>query len=153
MHLFEVSADNWQRCVNLKVQATQTNLICTSAEALAEAANAPSFFAFELRNGTETVGLLVLVEDSTSYEIHRFMIDERHQGRGYATAALRALLRRWGDNDARPDVIVKFLHWNEWAETIYKRVGFCDTGIRDGDEKVFKLDWMRYDQYVRAHNE
>lgn len=150
MHLFEVSADNWQRCSQLRVRASQTSLICTSIEALVEAAYTPSFVAFELRNGTETVGLLVLVENSSFYEIHRFLIDERYQGRGYSTAALRALLGQWMNDNARPNVIVKFLHWNDWAESVYRRIGFCDTGDRDGNEKVFQLDWNRYEQYVRT---
>jgi hypothetical protein len=69
--------------------------------------------------------------------IHPFL-----DGNGRTSRALaRLLLKRGGSCEQRGQVrmIIKFLHWNTAAEALYRLIGFRDTSVREGDEKVFEI--------------
>ncbi|MDP3180144.1 MAG: GNAT family protein, partial [Spirochaetaceae bacterium] len=66
-----------------------------------------------------------------------FMIDQRHQGKGYGTAAL-GLLERIAR--AEPGIVRLKLSTspeNTNGIKIYTKFGFVDTGILDDGEEVF----------------
>jgi diamine N-acetyltransferase len=71
--------------------------------------------------------------------IYRFMIDKRHQGRGYGRAALMAAIdeiKRRGDV-AR--IIVLYLPDNRGAAKLYESLGFRDAGEDEDGERIAEL--------------
>jgi diamine N-acetyltransferase len=137
--LTDVDIANWDKCADLQVCHTQTALICSNERALAEAGVLPNATPIAINLGPIVIGLAVVIQDSSSVEVHRFMIACAYQGKGYGRQSLKAILDRISQSADVRDITIKFLHWNAVAERLYRSVGFVDTYEMDGDEKVFKL--------------
>ena len=79
--------------------------------------------------------------EKDNYEIWRFMIDKRFQGRGYGKDALKLALdfiRTWPCGKA--DLCwISYEPENEIAKKLYSSFGFVETGEMDGDEIVAVL--------------
>jgi diamine N-acetyltransferase len=135
---------NWLACVTLRVKKEQRDLICSNDRSLAEAAALPNSEALVICLDERPVGLLVLLHDGLSVEIHRFMVDGRFQELGVGTIALTRLLSRFSAEHPNRKVGIKFLKWNQAAERLYHRLGFEDTGRYDGEEKILELNWNTF---------
>jgi diamine N-acetyltransferase len=74
------------------------------------------------------------------HSLHRIMVDERHQGNGYATEAIQVLVaevRAEGRTDA---LFLSYVPGNEEAVRVYERLGFVHTGESDEDgELIMRL--------------
>jgi diamine N-acetyltransferase len=138
VNLQEISFENWRECVELSVRSDQRDLICNNAESLAESGVTPGAQSLGIFVGSTMVGLVVILR-SELMEIHRFMVDHRWQGRGVGKQAIRLVLKHIQKEDPSRDIVIKFLYWNNVAEKLYVSVGFVDTGVREGNEKVFRF--------------
>jgi diamine N-acetyltransferase len=72
------------------------------------------------------------------YEMYRFMIDRRHQGKGIGRAALSKALALLETRPHGPasHVATSFVPGNDVAKGLYLSLGFVETGELDGDEVV-----------------
>lgn len=66
----------------------------------------------------------------TVYELRRFMIDVRFQGKGYGTRALNAVLEEMKNVYDCDAVYLSVAPKNSRALHIYEKAGFISTGIR-----------------------
>jgi diamine N-acetyltransferase len=142
VELRPVNRGNWRQCTKLRVAPEQTGLICDNAVSLAEAGVRDEATPLAIYANGEMIGLIVYLKDPDTgdYYIHRFMIDQRWQGRRYGKSALYECIRLIaGLADFNGNIYIMFLEWNEHAERLYASVGFQDTGTRSGSEKVFIL--------------
>ncbi|MBQ3904790.1 MAG: GNAT family N-acetyltransferase [Eubacterium sp.] len=73
------------------------------------------------------------------YWLWRFMIDERQQGKGFGTAALREIIKYFKDNGAN-NIRLSTKESNIKALSLYKKAGFYETGEYNGEEIVLQLD-------------
>jgi diamine N-acetyltransferase len=92
-----------------------------------------------IRADGETVGFAVLHRDrrdAAAWWLAWFMIDRRHQGRGIARPALRAVLRHITTRPGCRRMHLQVTAENAVARTLYLKFGFRDTGDRaaDGDD-------------------
>ena len=67
------------------------------------------------------------------------MIDERSQGKGYGTAALKTIIQYFRDHGANK-IRLSTKESNIKALNIYRKAGFRDTGEIIGGETVLQLD-------------
>ncbi len=82
------------------------------------------------------VGLLLVKdmdEEPACYDLQQFMIDERHQGRGFGKAALGLLLDDLRQEGKYADVEVCVDKANAAAIALFTGAGFRDTGYVDPD--------------------
>lgn len=76
-----------------------------------------------------------------SKELKLRKIDEKYQGKGYGSIAIKLCIdyiksKPFGSSN---DVILTFNIDNSIAIHIYEKIGFKDTGERDDNELVMKL--------------
>jgi diamine N-acetyltransferase len=92
-------------------------------------------------SGDEMVGFVMYAKDPDDglYYINRLMIDEKHQGRGFGTEALKILLGQLRNSGV---LSVDIMHKpdNYSAIRIYERLGFVITDETLGDDVISTLD-------------
>ena len=98
---------------------------------------------FGIYHGETMVGYVMVIYDYDleEYDIWHMMIDSAQQGRGYGKAAMEACLayiagKPFGASDR---VVLTCNRENPKAISLYKSLGFRETGNEDGDEIELSL--------------
>lgn len=83
-----------------------------------------------------------------NYNLWRFMIDERYQGKGYGKAAMRQILDFIASEPCGPAEYcwLSYEPENAAAKALYASFGFTETGEWDGDEIIAVLKLNPHDQ-------
>jgi diamine N-acetyltransferase len=107
----------------------------------AEAAIESTWTPLAIYAGDELVGFALFGRDDEtgSWWIMRYMIDARHQGRGYGTAALPLLIDLMVERQGCGEIFLGYEPTNDVAERLYARMGFVPTGEIVGSEIVARL--------------
>ncbi len=140
--LREVTAETVRAITRLTVTAEQERFVASNAISIAEAHFNPEHAWFNAIYAGETpVGFVMLYDDpdTPTYFLWRFMIDQRYQGRGYGTRALRLLVEHVR---SRPDAAVlgvSYVPGDGSPESFYTKFGFEETGDMDEDEVIAQL--------------
>lgn len=147
--LRDVTKENWQACVWLKLAPEQEPFVQSNAYSLAESKFMPTFVPQAIYTRDEASGAETLVgfvmygyfpEGEAPFGqrhwIFRLMIDRDHQGRGYGTAALRIVLDRLAADPACPDVLIGHVPTNTVAAGFYAKLGFAPFGAAPWGETV-----------------
>ena len=157
MEFKKITNKNLWDVVNLQVKANQKSYIATNTVSLLE--------AYATQNENERVETFAVYEKDilvgfiminfnvfnwdgaprvarNNYCIWRFMIDQRYQGKGLGKKALNKLIdyirtKPLGEGEK---IYLSYVPGNEWAEKLYKEVGFVPNGEKDGEEIVLVLD-------------
>lgn len=74
------------------------------------------------------------------YEICRFMIDHKYQGKGYGRVALIKIIEEMKINEDCKEICISFDPNNKIARSLYESLGFKDTGKTLEEELLFKLE-------------
>jgi diamine N-acetyltransferase len=133
VHLRRVARENFRECLNLQVSESQTGLVATPTQSLAEAYVDPNLFPLAVYDavacGYEQPEVPMI--GFTMYEITagvgfimRLMVDKKYQGQGYGRATLIEVIRRL---KLCPDVEIiatSYRHENEIAAKLYQSLGF-----------------------------
>jgi diamine N-acetyltransferase len=156
IHLEKLTYENFDDVFELKVKKDQYPFVASNCYSVAEAyvtmINGGHVFPFAIYNDKRLVGFIQLAygedadQDGVSvekdnYEIWRFMIDKRYQGRGYGRDALKLALdfiRTWPCGKAE-FCWISYEPENEIARKLYASFGFEETDEMDGDEIVAVL--------------
>ena len=141
--LREITQDNLDDVLALRVADDQTAYVSTTAHALAQAYVSPkTAFPFAVYADETIVGFLMLgyYEARNQYTVWKFLIDRRYQGRGYGKAALKLgidfLQKRFGVKE----IFLGVSAGNEAAKRLYRSVGFKETGAVDGTMEEMRLE-------------
>ncbi len=80
--------------------------------------------------------------DEPMYDIWRFMVDEKFQGKGYGKAALKKAIDYIRTYPCGPanKLSLSYVPGNAGASGLYKSVGFEETGDMDHGEVIMELD-------------
>lgn len=141
IRLVPVDQSNYADCLKLKVADHQKSFVAANVYSLAQA------YVFNkvarplvIYSGDVMVGFAMLEIDpeKNDFFLWRFMIDERHQGKGYGRAALRQIIDLFKAEGAKK-IGLSYEPDNQVAETLYRSCGFLQTGEMDGDEIVMAL--------------
>ena len=138
MRLISVTEDNWMDVASLSVKEEQKEYVAPAIGILARGyvyrdCNA-KIYAFE--NDGIIVGTALVREftdEPPGYDLQQFMVDERYQGKGYGSRALRLILdelRKEGHYD-HVELCVKKADTE--AIRLYEKHGFTDSGYIDED--------------------
>lgn len=138
IRLKDITEDNWLEVASLSVKDSQKDFLAPAVGILARG------YVYRNCNGRvyaiENDGVIVgaslvreFTEEPLGYDLQQFMIDQRYQGMGYGSQALKLILdelRREGHYD-HVEVCVK--KDDKTAINLYKKHSFTDSGYVDPD--------------------
>ena len=137
-----VTRANFSAVVALTVAPEQADFVSPNLYSLAEAAIEPTWTPLAIYAGDALVGFALFGRDDETgrWWIMRYMIDVRHQGRGYGAAALPALIDLIVERHSCGEIFLGYEPSNDVAERLYARAGFVPTGEMVGCKIVARLD-------------
>ena len=136
--LTEINEANWMTATALRVREEQRGYLDSALGILARgyAYRASRARVIGLAEGETMVGVALvkdLEEEPACYDLQQFMIDERYQGRGYGTEALKLILAELEKEGKYPCAEVCVKKENAAALRLFEKLGFTDTGYVEPD--------------------
>ena len=138
IRLTDITEDNWIEAADLSVRDDQKQFVAPAVGIIARGYVYRDFNSkvFAIEDGETLVGLALVREfgsEPLGYDLQQFMIDERFQGRGYGTAALRLILDELRKEGHYGQVEVCVKKDDAAAIHLYRKHGFTDSGYIDED--------------------
>lgn len=143
--LANVTEDNWEDVCDLELSEEQEDLVASNAYSIAESKFNPYCHPRAIYAGKKLVGFIMyesLEEDDEphQYSIYRFMIDEKHQGKGYGRAAMKHTLKEIRKRDSKLEkILICYLPENEVSKKFYASFGFEEVGLDEDGEMIAEL--------------
>lgn len=137
--LKDVTAKNWRAIARLQLAPDQVDLVADNLHSIAELKFDPDACPRAIYAGDEPVGFLMYDASEREALIYRFMIDRRHQGKGYGRAALLLAI---DEIKAIPKVrkaVISYMPDNKVAKAFYASIGFVEAGTDEDGEMMAKL--------------
>ena len=145
VELREITRNNFDDCIKLKVSEAQKEFVATNIYSLAQAwVYYKTAFPFAIYAENNLVGFIMAgyYEPQNRYNIWRFMIDERYQSKGYGKAALLLAISYLKEEHGAREIFLSVVPENTAAKNLYHRIGFQLTGEMSGSEVVMRLGHM-----------
>ena len=144
VELKDVTADNRSAVAGLELDPAQEDLVASNAESLAEAQSDHDARPRAVYAGERVVGFLMYDAGAADDEpreavIYRFMIDRRHQGKGYGRAALAKALDEIRAIPGVRKVSISYMPDNPVAKPFYASFGFVEVGLDEDGEMLAEL--------------
>lgn len=144
LKLRKIDESNFIECFNLSLGEGQDRFVLHPIRSLAQAyVYYNQCTPFGIQSNDTIVGYVMVIYDydEETYNIWHMMIDEKYQGKGYGSIAIKLCIdyiksKPFGSSN---DVILTCNIDNSIAIHIYEKIGFKDTGERDDNELVMKL--------------
>lgn len=116
--------------------------MASNAYSVAESKIFPEWITKAIYSEEEIVGFMMYTMEHEENELYlcRFMIDKKHQGKGYGKAALDLLKEIAMREENIQKITLSTNPENTKGIRIYEKYGFVDMKYLDGDEEVFTLD-------------
>ena len=139
--LREITQDNFYACMRLSVRKDQP-FVASNAFSVAESKIFPYWTTNAIYHDEEIVGFMMYTKNYEENELYlcRFMIDQKHQGKGYGKGALDKLREIAMSDENINKIKLSTNPTNENGIRIYEKFGFIDMKYMDHDEEVFVLD-------------
>ena len=148
--LRSITAENWRAALALTVHPEQQRFVADyapiAAVALAKAyvrAGEAIWAPYGIYAGATMIGFVALAHPSAATDecwVFHFFIDQRHQGRGYGTAALRQLIELVVREHSECRRLSLVVHpENHAAQRLYTAAGFRPTGGERWGESEYTL--------------
>jgi len=141
VELREITQSNFDDCINLNLPEAQKGFVATNVYSLAQAwVYYKTAFPFAIYAEDDLVGFIMpgYYEPQKHYNIWRFMIDERYQGKGYGKAALHLAISYLVEKHGASEIFLSVVPENIVAKSLYLGVGFELTGEMSGNEVVMR---------------
>jgi diamine N-acetyltransferase len=140
-----VTRENFSAVIKLTVTPEQEEFVSPNLYSLAETYVEPTWTPLATYAGNQLVGFAMFGRDDATGQwwIMRYLIDTRHQGRGYGTAALPQLIDLIVERHGCNELFLGYDPSNEVAKRLYARMGFVPTGEMFEGEIVARLDLTR----------
>ena len=140
VELREITRENLDAVLNLKVAEHQKSFVSTTADSFAQAyVYRDTAFPFAIYAEDEVVGFIMLgyYESRKQYTLWKFLIDKEHQGKGYGKEALKQGITYLKEQFDAKEIYTGVSLGNEAAKGLYKSMGFTQTGlIEEGMEEL-----------------
>lgn len=141
--LKKMTADNWEAVVELELGAGQEDLVASNLYSVVEAQFDSNARPRAVYAGKRVVGLLMYDGQKTKGRAkeasnYRFMIDRKHQSKGYGRAALNKALEEIRAIPGVNRISIRYMPENLAAKPFYASFGFVEVG-RDRDGEVIAV--------------
>lgn len=140
VELREITAETVRDVTSLAVSPEQQGLVAPNAVSIAQAYFEPKAWFRAIAAGEELVGFVMVYRDPEQgdFYVWRFMIDARHQGRGYGRRAMELVLQE-ARRDGVDEVTLSVVPGEGSAYAFYLALGFEDTGRVEHEQVVMRL--------------
>ncbi|MBM7541994.1 GNAT family N-acetyltransferase [Amphibacillus cookii] len=142
----EVDQNNYKICAKLAVAESQKLFVAPNWYSLLEANYEADRMPFAIYHDKEMVGFIMFSfflgdadYPNDSWWIERFMIDEKHQQKGYGTQSLQQAIDYFKAHFDQSELRISAEPENKVAIALYERLGFEKTGEKIGNETVLLL--------------
>lgn len=142
VELREITKENYEECLCLKVADSQKAFVSSTVHSLAQAwVYYDTAFPFAIYADDTMVGFIMLgyYEAGGYYTLWKLLIDEKYQNRGYGKKALRLGIDYLVNRFRVKEIYTAYYESNRIARNLYASVGFCETGEIAGTEVGMKL--------------
>jgi diamine N-acetyltransferase len=139
VRLKDVTAKNWRAIARLELAPDQVDLVADNLHSIAESKFDHDACPRAIYADGEPVGFLMYDASEREALIYRFMIDRRHQGKGYGRAALIAALDEIRAHPKVRKAVISYMPDNKVAKAFYASLGFVETGLDEDGEMMAKL--------------
>ena len=138
--LRQITAENRGALLALGVAEGQKSFVSAVADALEAAKDNPNAYPFGVYAGEEPVGFIMFgyYAEREQYTLWKFLIDRRHQNRGYGKAALKLGLEKMGKDFGISELYTGVALENSVAQGLYASLGFCLTGLVENGMKEMR---------------
>lgn len=142
VRLVEITRENLMDVIRLEVAPSQRRFVASNAVSIAQAHFHEQAWMRAIAAGEELVGFVLLSEDpsQSEYCVWRFMIDARHQGRGFGRAAMARVVERVRALPGASQLLLSYVPGEDGPAAFYAALGFAPTGEVDDGEIVCALD-------------
>lgn len=148
VELREITDKNIEECCSLTVGEKQQEYIASNQSSLETAKASPEIARpFAIYIDDRMVGFTMFAFDEEyedpddRYWLWRFMIDEKLQGRGYGSLALKEIISYFQKNGAN-NITLSTKESNKSALALYHKFGFRETGEMNDGEIVLRLSFQ-----------
>lgn len=134
VELRPITTENWEKVAGLTLRESQKGFIYDNGYSIAESFFNKNTIIRAVYSGKEAVGLLMyepLIDKGKpdEVEILRFMIDERHQGKGIGRKAFGVALEEIKVVKSPKKIHICFTKENTVANDLYTSFGFSYNGV------------------------
>jgi len=139
--LHEITAENWQQCIALRVTKKQVPYIPSNIFSLAESKFLPDRVPLGIYDGDVMIGLVVCSyspEHGRAW-IHRIMIDDNFQNKGYSRATMQKILQRLTRISGCKLIGADWRPGNSNLEKCYTSFRFQKTGQRTAEGDIVAI--------------
>ena len=136
-----LSRDNLWAVVELQLDHGQGAFVTPNIDSIANAYVEPPFVPLAVYAGETLVGFAMYGQHpkTGAWWVIRLMIDRAHQGKGYARAAMEAVIAMMADRVGCEEIVTSFNPANTAAANLYASLGFQPTGEIEDDEPLLLL--------------
>ena len=122
----EINRSNYLECLRLTVAPEQRDFVSTNAFSLAQSRHYPETVARPLYDPDTMVGFVMycIAANDDNYWVWRLMVDEKHQGKGYARQAMQLVIAEITRDNTRNKILISLHPANMRAERLYESRGF-----------------------------
>ena len=139
--LEEITADNLEDVLNLKVSKNQENFVSTTAYSLAQAYDyRENAYPFAIYADDTLVGFIMFgfYELRNQYTLWKFLTDEKYQKKGYGKIALLLGIEYMKKQHDIKEMYTGVAIDNNVAEHLYQSIGFQATGLVENGMKELR---------------
>ena len=143
IELREITNDTLVPILKLDVAPDQKGFVAPNAVSIAEAYfNRDEAWFRGIYADDEPVGfvMLSLKPAEGEYWVWRYMVDQKHQGKGYGKAAMAQVIDFVRTQPNAKQLFLSHVKGNEPTAAFYKSVGFRHTGKEEEGELVMVID-------------
>jgi diamine N-acetyltransferase len=136
-----VSRENWRAVAQLKVTPEQAVFVAEPCYYLALCCYEDTWHPLAITLDKEVIGFCMWGVDpaDASCWLGGLLIDQRYQGRGYGKGAVQAALALLAEQHGHRAFALSYQPGNSVAKKLYESLGFRETGEREDDEVVARL--------------
>ncbi|MFC2094921.1 GNAT family N-acetyltransferase [Candidatus Bipolaricaulota bacterium] len=139
--LRDITMDNFQDCIDLKVADSQRSFVASNLYSLAEAKADGVSNPYAIYADDRLVGFIMYdfePKEDRGY-ITRLMIDAQFQGRGYGREAMKQVIDRLQSIPECRELQTGYMPDNKAAKHLYESFGFRKVGEDDDGEIIARM--------------
>ena len=140
-----VNQDNWRAVTNLEVKTSQQSFVAAPSFYLALCCYGGTWqpLAFTLEDQVIGFGMWGFDPKDSSCWLGGILIDEKHQGKGYGTKAIKSTIEMLNRTLGHTAFALSYEPENLLAKRVYEAIGFVETGEFEDAEVVARFTYER----------
>jgi diamine N-acetyltransferase len=138
----EITKDNFWQVIGLEVDEKQKDFVASNVVSIAQSKLEPSCIPLAIYNDDTIVGFLMygIDPDDGNYWIVRFMIDKKHQRKGYGKESMEKIITEIKKDKSYKRILLRVNQKNIEAKELYIKLGFKLTKKENDGKEIMELE-------------